>query len=106
MPEDDKYGDFVKAFESLQIVVPERGPWGALWPLRELFKDVSMDANRTIDKWVEPLIHRALVAKAKRGSDGTNLGDGSFLDHMVDSTNDIQLIRDEVSLSSLDHADA
>jgi hypothetical protein len=107
MPEDDRYGDFVKAFETLQIVVPERGPWGYLWPLRELFKDVSMDANRIIDKWIEPLIHRALVAKAKRGNNGTDMDEGSFLDHMVGSTNNIQLIRDEVSVfSPLDDVDA
>ena len=106
VPEDDRYGDFVKAFETLQTVVPERGPWGNLWPLWELSKDASADANRAIDKWIEPLIHRALDAKAKRKDEGVDLGEGSFLDHMVDSTNEIQLIRDEVFfLHLLDCAD-
>jgi len=95
-PEDGRYGDFVEAFEALQIVARERGPWGKLWPLREFFGDASGDANRTIDKWVEPLIYRALDAKAKRKNEGVNLEEGSFLDHMVDTTNDTQLIRDEV----------
>ena len=103
VPEDDRYGDFVKAFETLQIVVPERGPYGSLWPLKELFKDVSADANHTIDRWVEPLIHHALDAKAKRGNDEVDLDEGSFLDHMVDSTDDIQLIRGEVLLPTSLH---
>lgn len=98
--ENDKYKDFVEAVETLQIAVLERRPFGDLWPLRELFKDVSADANRTIDEWVEPLIHRAMNAKAKRGSDDRNLEEGSFLDHMVHSTNNIRLIRDEVFFSS------
>jgi hypothetical protein len=97
---NDIYKDFVEAVETLQIAVLERRPWGNLWPLRELLKDVSADANRTIDKWVEPLIRRAMDAKAKRGSEGRDLDEGSFLDHMVDSTNTIRLIRDEVFFSS------
>jgi len=101
VPEDDRYGGFVKAFETLQFVVPDRGPWGDLWPLREFFKDASADANRTIDKWLDPLICRALHEKEKRKNDGADLEKGGFLDHMVDSTNDIQLIRDEVFFLSL-----
>ena len=95
-PADDIYNDFVEATDIVQNAVVERRPFGYLWPLRELFKDVSADANRTIDKFVEPLIRRALDAKAKRGNDGMDLEEGSFLDHVVDSTNDKQLIRDQV----------
>lgn len=95
-PEGDGYGSFVNAFETLQAVVPPRGARGSLWPLWELFKDVSSEANADIDRWVEPLITRALDAKKKRGGKPSGSEEGSFLDHMVDATDDPHMIRDEV----------
>lgn len=98
VPKDHRYSDFVEATDTIQNAVLERRPWGNLWPLREIFKDVSAIANRTVDKFVEPLIHRAMDAKAKRGDGEIDMNEGSFLDHLVCSTNDKRLVRDEVSL--------
>ena len=94
------YNDFVEATDAMQNAVLKRRPWGKLWPLWEIFRDVSADANHVVDKWVEPLIHRAMDAKAKSGDDN-DLKEGSFLDHMVHSTNDVRLIRDEVLLPTI-----
>ena len=98
--EDSGYNEFVEATDAMQNAVLKRRPWGKLWPLREMFKDVSADANHVVDKWVEPLIHRAMDAKAKSGED-KDLKEGSFLDHMVHSTNDVRLIRDEVHFPTI-----
>jgi hypothetical protein len=96
MNPEGRYNAFVEATDKIQDAVLQRRPWGDMWPLREMFKDVSAEANHTVDKWVQPLIHRAMNAKAKRGNDEKELEEGSFLDHMVHSTNDVGLIRDEV----------
>ena len=93
---EGRYNEFVEATDKIQDAVLQRRPWGELWPLREMFKDVSAEANHTVDKWVVPLIHRAMNAKAKRGNDEKEPEEGSFLDHMVHSTNDVRFIRDEV----------
>jgi hypothetical protein len=93
---DNKYDSFADAVETLRTVTLARRYWGAMWPLREFFNDASANANRTVDDWVEPLIHRAMDAKRKRGNDKGSLSEGSFLDHLADSTDDVRLIRDEV----------
>ena len=69
---------------------------GPLWPLFEWFKDVAQDHNEAIDAWIEPLITKALEDKKLRVGKKLNLEEGSFLDHLAESTSDVRLIRDEL----------
>lgn len=99
-PEGGGYSGFVKGFESLQIVIPPRGPRGSLWPLWELFNNVAAESNRLMDGWVGPLVKQALDTKIKRGSEKLDYEEGSLLDHIAEATDDVQVIRDEVSSGS------
>ncbi|KAF9520560.1 hypothetical protein BS47DRAFT_1387177 [Hydnum rufescens UP504] len=67
-----------------------------IWPLYELFGDATNPPNKMIDDWVAPLIRKALEEKKKRGSQKMSVEDGSLTDHLVDSTEDGKLIRDEL----------
>lgn len=94
-----RYTAFVNAFETLQIVTPPRGPRGNIWPLWELFTNVAKKSNRAIDGWIGPLVRQALDAKLNGISGGKkkNIDEGSLLDHIAENTDDVKLIRDEVS---------
>lgn len=91
------YSAFVKAFETLQLVIPPRGPRGNLWPAWELFNNVAAESNKAIDDWVAPLVRQAIDAKAfVREAKKSGVAEGSLLDHIAESSDDVKLIRDEV----------
>lgn len=94
-----RYSAFVNAFETLQVEIPPRGPRGNLWPLWELFRNVAAKSNQAIDDWVGPLVRQAIDAKVNGLSGGGKkaIDEGSLLDHIADNTDDVKLIRDEVS---------
>lgn len=93
---DGSYGAFLQAFEDLQMVIPLRFSRSVLWPAFEFWVDSARRHNKTIDEWVRPHILKALEAKAKRGEKRTNPLDSTYLDHLVDSTTEDRVIRDEV----------
>jgi len=101
LPPDDSaasgtYGGFVRAFEGIQIVLAPRFRRGPLWPLFEWFKDTTKDHNEAIDAWLEPLITKALEDKKLRDGKKLSQEEGSLTDHLVESTSDVSLIRDEL----------
>lgn len=97
--DNNRYNSFVNAFETLQIVIPPRAPRGNLWPFWELFANVAAESNKSIDDWIAPLVREAIDSKANRLSEDHTrhkLEEGSLLDHIANSTDDAQVIRDEV----------
>jgi len=69
---------------------------GPLWPLFEWFKEATKDHNEAIDAWLEPLITKALEDKKLRDGKKLSQEEGSLTDHLVESTSDVRLIRDEL----------
>ncbi|KAF8308480.1 cytochrome P450 monooxygenase CYP63 [Clavulina sp. PMI_390] len=104
MPETERnaYTDFVNAFEGFQVAIVPRGLRGALWPLWEWSKNVAKQPNEVITNWVRPLIEQALEAKREREKakgnreDKMETDEGSLLEHIAESTDDIKLVRDEL----------
>lgn len=94
-----EYGGFVSAFESIQVEVPRRNALGKFWGLKEMITDKSKAPNKVIDQWLQPLIERALVAKAARGAEKMATEEGSLVDHMADTMEDVTTLRDEVGNS-------
>lgn len=92
------YGGFVSAFEEIQVAVPRRIVYGKFWGLWEMITDKSTAPNKVIDQWLEPLIKNALIAKRVRGAEKMDSEDGSLLDHMADTMEDVKTLRDEVRL--------
>lgn len=82
------------------MVLPLRFSRSVLWPAFEFWTDSARRHNETIDEWVRPHITKALEAKGARGNDHKDTLDTSYLDHLVDSTTEDRVIRDEVRFTS------
>ncbi|KAG9046265.1 hypothetical protein FS837_004762 [Tulasnella sp. UAMH 9824] len=93
------YGSFVNAFESAQVLITKRlamGPYG--WAMAEFFNDSVKKHMRVVDSYLEPLVSDAVQRRKnlKPEEKGEKHEYESFLDHLVDSTSDVQLIKDQL----------
>ncbi|KAF8063490.1 cytochrome P450 monooxygenase CYP63 [Lyophyllum atratum] len=94
----DEWGSFTGAFEMAQQIVTTRARIGYLWPLFEIFGDKMIPYMEVVQKWLDPLVGQALADKAHSQKAGISNGiaDKTFLQHLVDSTDDPILIRDQL----------
>ncbi|KAF5370503.1 hypothetical protein D9615_010334 [Tricholomella constricta] len=94
----DEWGSFTGAFEMAQQIVTTRARIGYLWPLYELFGDKTQPYVKVIQTWLDPLVKQALEDKAlsQRAGITSPTADKTFLQHLVDSTEDAILIRDQL----------
>ncbi|KAF8308494.1 cytochrome P450 [Clavulina sp. PMI_390] len=95
------YTKFLSAFERIQIAIAPRPFRGVLWPLWEWSKNLAEEHNKVVSAWLGPLIRRVLDAKEKRKKAGEcraklELEEGSLLEHIAESTEDVKLVRDEL----------
>ncbi|KAF8308493.1 cytochrome P450 monooxygenase CYP63 [Clavulina sp. PMI_390] len=95
------YTEFVDAFENMQVAISPRPLRGPLWPLWEWSKSSAEEPNEVISSWLSPLIERALKAKdARRKRDPAcgklDVEEGSLIEHIAESTEDVKLVRDEL----------
>ncbi|TDL23414.1 cytochrome P450 monooxygenase CYP63 [Rickenella mellea] len=95
---EDDWGTFVNAFEEAQSLVTHRARLGVFWPLMELFRDKGTKPSNDIKEWLDPLVQRAVEEKEKMRASGvaSHIEDKTFLEHLADSTEDVDLIRDEL----------
>ncbi|RDB21763.1 hypothetical protein Hypma_011093 [Hypsizygus marmoreus] len=95
---EDAWGSFSGAFEMAQQIVTTRARIGYLWPLFELFGDKTEPYVKIIQQWLDPLVKQALEDRQQTEKAGvTNaIADKTFLQHLVDSTEDPILIRDQL----------
>ncbi|EKM74893.1 hypothetical protein AGABI1DRAFT_80614 [Agaricus bisporus var. burnettii JB137-S8] len=92
----DTWGAFVRAFDEAQINIMKRARIGYLWPLLEMFKDRNQKHAEVIAEWLDPLVRKALEDNKMMDTMTSPLGDKTFLQHLVDSTQDPVLIRDQL----------
>ncbi|KAG8897159.1 hypothetical protein FRB99_008393 [Tulasnella sp. 403] len=88
------YGEFVTAFEEAQIKVIRRfaaPPF--VWTAKEFFQDTLAGMKKAMDDYLAPLVLRALEKKKQSGKTGE---DESFLDHLASSTDDVNVIKDQL----------
>ena len=87
------------------MAIAPRASRVVLLPLFDLSKIFADEPNEVITAWVRPLIERALEAKRAREKVGGDREDqmgadqGSLLEHIAESTEDVKLVRDEVSFT-------
>ncbi|TFK68916.1 cytochrome P450 monooxygenase CYP63 [Pluteus cervinus] len=95
---DDSWGSFAQAFEAAQQNITNRGRIGRLWPLFELFGDRNVPHAQAIQAWLDPLVQQALEdhANEKRAGINSSIAEKTFLQHLVESTQDPILIRDQL----------
>ncbi|KAG8959345.1 hypothetical protein FRC00_001703 [Tulasnella sp. 408] len=90
------YGSFVNAFETAQVLITKRlamGPYG--WAMAEFFNDSVKKHTRVVDSYLEPIVRDA-VQRRKNLKPEEKGEYESFLDHLADSTSDVQLIKDQL----------
>jgi type II secretory pathway predicted ATPase ExeA len=82
----DTWGAFVSAFDEAQMNIMKRARIGYLWPLFEMFKDRNQKHAEVIAEWLDPLVKKALEDSKTIDTMTSPLGDKTFLQHLVDST--------------------
>ncbi|EGO30124.1 hypothetical protein SERLADRAFT_431596 [Serpula lacrymans var. lacrymans S7.9] len=97
--------DFAEAFGDAQMASALRSRYGGKWPLAEFWKDKVHTYMDVIDEFVNPIIAEALEKKkAMQSSSGNDLKgnfdrevkDGeTLLDHLVNYTEDLKMLKDE-----------
>ncbi|KAG6837575.1 hypothetical protein H0H93_006989 [Arthromyces matolae] len=94
----DSWGSFTGAFEMAQQIISGRTRIGWMWPLFEMFGDKSQPHVEIIRGWLDPLVGQALTDHERMKSAGieSTIADKTFLQHLVDSTTDPVVIRDQL----------
>ncbi|KAJ6579544.1 cytochrome P450 [Mycena vulgaris] len=87
---------YVKSFVRSQIVTVERAPYGTKWPLREFWTDRVKPDRKIIDEYVEPILNEELKKKAKERTEGKSDERETFLSHLVQATDNKEIIRDSI----------
>ncbi|KAF8713807.1 cytochrome P450, partial [Rhizoctonia solani] len=104
-PQDDS-ASFAVAFGRAQDLLADRFSWAHLWPWLELLWNRTEQEMEVIDAYVTPILKRKLEekndlglhAKSKTVMDGNQLEEAgdTLLDHLVQLTDDISVIKDEL----------
>ncbi|GJJ08896.1 hypothetical protein Clacol_003116 [Clathrus columnatus] len=92
---------FAKAFAEAQAEVTLRSRLGDLWPLRDIFGDQTRDSMAIINEYIDPILQEAIENKKPKSKGGDAQaekleGPETLLSHLVQETDDIDIIRDEV----------
>ncbi|KAH6889005.1 cytochrome P450 monooxygenase pc-1 [Coprinopsis sp. MPI-PUGE-AT-0042] len=89
---------FSDAFLNAQFVIANRERLGHVWPLFEIFEDKAKPHMEIVNRFVDPIIQEALRKNAAnpKGAESNEIeADETLLDHLVRSTSDHKLLRDE-----------
>ncbi|KAI4524726.1 cytochrome P450 [Schizophyllum commune Loenen D] len=91
--------NFVTAFNDAQLACAGRMRFAEHWPLFEMGKDRVEGPMRVVRAHIEPILAEALLRKGEREATGEKKaapGEQTLLEHLVDYTEDISVIRDEI----------
>ncbi|KAL1693554.1 cytochrome P450 [Schizophyllum commune] len=91
--------NFVTAFNEAQLACAGRMRFAEHWPLFEMGKDRVEGPMRVVRAHIEPILAEALLRKGEREATGEKKaapGEQTLLEHLVDYTEDISVIRDEI----------
>ncbi|KAF7344028.1 hypothetical protein MVEN_01692300 [Mycena venus] len=93
---------YVRAFAQSQILMTERAAFSTKWPLREFWRDRVRPHREIADAYVEPIINAALERRRRKEAvrqeqEGKLDGEHeTFLSHLVEATDDKEVIRDSI----------
>ncbi|KAJ7157255.1 cytochrome P450 [Mycena filopes] len=93
-----EFDEFSGAIERVAVQMSRRGTQGNTWPLFELLGDKTEESIGTIMNWLEPVVERAVVEKAKRRAAGleTHASENVFIDFLASKTDNVEHIRYEL----------
>ncbi|KAJ7499692.1 cytochrome P450 monooxygenase pc-3 [Mycena latifolia] len=87
---------FVNAFLEGQRLHVARSRFGSKWPLNEFWKDRVKPHREVIDQFIEPILNEALMKKAGCSTQDSKAEADTLLSHLLQGTDDKQIIRDEI----------
>ncbi|KAJ7165579.1 cytochrome P450 [Mycena crocata] len=87
---------FVNAFLEGQRHHVGRSRFGAKWALNEFWHDKVKPHREIMDQFIEPIINDALAKKIQLHSQDSKPEADTLLSHLLQSTEDKQIIRDEI----------
>ncbi|KAJ7609553.1 cytochrome P450 [Mycena polygramma] len=93
---------YVRAFVQGQVLMTQRMAYATKWPLREFWADRVKPQREIADAYIEPIMDEALErkrARAFKGENGKSDGEeevATFLSHLVQSTENKEVIRDSI----------
>ena len=99
------YGGFAQAFDQALANLGKRMDTSVYaWTMEEFFKDTQEEPMKVISQFVDPMIQGALEAKRRNMITGSTVEkefldsteERTFLDHLVHSTDDVQLIKEQL----------
>ncbi|KAG8984793.1 hypothetical protein FRB95_006304 [Tulasnella sp. JGI-2019a] len=93
---DGAYGDYAQALDQELVNLRVRATTPAIvWTAREFFSDTMASVKVPVRAYLRPLVTQALEKEKRRA--GSNNGDEiSFLDHLVQSTEDVPHIQSQL----------
>ncbi|KAM6500143.1 cytochrome P450 monooxygenase pc-1 [Amanita muscaria] len=99
---------FSDAFFDALRGISTRQRYGWAWPLREISGDQTQKPMKIVDGYIQPIIKEALAKKRaekmdEKGREGTSdhLEEGeTLLDHLVQVTQDLRVIKDETDTTA------
>ncbi|KAG8861736.1 hypothetical protein FRB96_002694 [Tulasnella sp. 330] len=101
VPASSHHSAFASAYHKAQLIMADRsGLPPVVWSMRDFFWDPQTGPMAAISEYQEPLVRKALEKKEERSKDETSNGSAqgvSYLDHLVQSTSDARLIRDQLN---------
>ncbi|KAJ7905904.1 cytochrome P450 [Mycena leptocephala] len=90
---------FIEAFNEAMQVIAEREYVGAIWPLREMFRDKSAEPMKIVSAFLDPVISAAIEKKRLTEPITTerksNIEADTLLDELLNSTSDPKVLKDE-----------
>ncbi|KAK7060019.1 cytochrome P450 [Favolaschia claudopus] len=94
--EDHPSNTYVKAFGHAQLLTTKRTAYSTKWPLQEFWKDKVKPMRKICDDYVGEILQSALERKraGRRGSGEKE--QETFLSHLVDATEDKEVIMDSI----------
>ncbi|KIK53184.1 hypothetical protein GYMLUDRAFT_250607 [Collybiopsis luxurians FD-317 M1] len=87
---------FVRAFMQGQKLASVRGRMGDMWPLAEFWEDKVKAHRAKIDEFTRPILEERKRELLARGDEMAKDDGETFLDHLIRSTDDKQVIKDEL----------
>ncbi|KIJ34667.1 hypothetical protein M422DRAFT_233351 [Sphaerobolus stellatus SS14] len=89
---DTPSNHFTRAFANAQTTIATRGRLGNIWPLFEILKDRTADDMKVVRDFIEPIVQDAMDKRKK----GEVVNEHTLLHHLLDASEDMKLIVDEI----------
>jgi len=86
--------DFLKAFSEGQVASAVRTNQGPIWALFEFKEDKVKPLRKVMDNFTAPLLEKALAQKEQKSAEKN--GEDNLLAHLVNHTQDRNILKDEL----------